>query len=238
MTSTVILTSANGAAISEGGFDGGAGTYVNLHGNDGFTSVYGITEQTYAVDKVIPMAASPAIPTNAKMTGNMTLQIYSGKRGSNGYTGSASVYKTSTSTLLATCGAPSTQDVMNVASHSPAATPTLTPTVCNSDLSLLLHVDGDAFASGGAFNNADMLAWTYASFTVVWHLPSGGFGFLVSGLVGAALGLHELPALAREFWKRTGHLITPDEYRRVWREVREAKRRAYSFSASARTLAA
>jgi len=225
VTATTILTSANGGAISEGGFDGGAGNYSNLHSSDGFTSIYGITEHTYEAYKDIPMAASPAIPSLATFVGNMTFLTVSGRRGTNGYDGSASLFKGSTMAGIASISSPSVQDVMNTASTVAPVSVLVTPTVCNSDLLLRLRVEGDAFAAGaGSLDLADMLAWTYASFQVTWFLPSGGFAHLVASLVGAALGLHEMAALARACRRATGHLITPDEYAAAWRDIRHHPR--------------
>lgn len=230
MPTTTILPSANGGAISEGGFDGAPGNYTSLHSNDGFGSVYGISEQTYGVDKDIPMTPSAAIPLRAKFFGNMTLLNISGKRSTDGYDGTATLYKQSTMGSIATVASPATQDVMNSASTVAPVPAIVTPAVCNSDLLLRLHVDGDAFASGtGSFDAANMLAWTYVSFSVNWLIPSGGFVDLAGSLVGAALGLHEMAALARACLRVSGHLITPDEYVHAWREITSAKRTAYAF---------
>lgn len=70
------------------------------------------------------------------------------------------------------------------------------------------------------FPSAGEMTWT-----ATWAPDAGGFAFafLVASLAGAALGLHELPGLAAAIYRRTGTLITPDEYREAWSDIRSAR---------------
>lgn len=72
---------------------------------------------------------------------------------------------------------------------------------------------------------------TYASLRTTWQATPGFFSFciplLLGGAVGAAVGLHELPAIAREIHRLTrGRLrILPEEYREACEELRAPRRR-------------
>lgn len=61
----------------------------------------------------------------------------------------------------------------------------------------------------------------YAFLSVTYNPAGGGFAFLCGSLAGAALGLAEMAGLARAIHRKTRTLITPDEYREAWREIRE-----------------
>ena len=52
-------------------------------------------------------------------------------------------------------------------------------------------------------------------------LPQQGYSFLVSSLVGGALGLSEMARLARYVYRKSGSLIRPAEYLEAWRDIRE-----------------
>jgi hypothetical protein len=72
---------------------------------------------------------------------------------------------------------------------------------------------------------------TLARLVVDWDPFAGGFAFLVGSLIGpflgAAIGLHEIPALARFLFEQTGrrHRITPDSFRRAFEELSLPRRR-------------
>lgn len=68
---------------------------------------------------------------------------------------------------------------------------------------------------------------------ITWTPASGGFACLVGSLAGAALGLAEMAGLARALHRRTGTLITPDEYLAAWRDIR-GHRRPMTFLLGAR----
>jgi hypothetical protein len=61
---------------------------------------------------------------------------------------------------------------------------------------------------------------------VVWEPASGGFAFLVASLVGAMVGWHQIPALARSL---RSTMILPHEYRRLYDELRRDRCRRFVF---------
>lgn len=65
---------------------------------------------------------------------------------------------------------------------------------------------------------------TYIHLDVTWSPAGNGFVCLVGSLAGAALGLAEMAGLARALHRRTGTLITPDEYLAAWRDIRGHRR--------------
>lgn len=63
---------------------------------------------------------------------------------------------------------------------------------------------------------------------VEWY-PISGFKGMLLGLLGplVAVGLAEMPAIARDLARRTRTRILPREYEAAWRELREDRRRVY-----------
>lgn len=71
---------------------------------------------------------------------------------------------------------------------------------------------------------------TLVDVTSLWfqldYLPvAGGYLSYLSSLVGAAIGLHELPNIAKEFFKRSGIKLMPDDYVAAFNELRYDPRR-------------
>lgn len=69
----------------------------------------------------------------------------------------------------------------------------------------------------------------FEKLTVEWYPEDDGFEYLLQGLVGAALGLAEMAAVAKALMARTRTLILPGEYDTAWHEIRNSRRTAYSF---------
>lgn len=68
------------------------------------------------------------------------------------------------------------------------------------------------------------------SLTSLWfaldYIPaSGGYLAIVDGLIGAAIGLHEMARIAKVVFARTRTLITPEEYVAMWEELKFNPRR-------------
>lgn len=63
----------------------------------------------------------------------------------------------------------------------------------------------------------------------VTYLASGGGLVFMIGALGplVAIGLHELPAIARALYRKTGKLLLPDEYMAAWRALRAARHPRY-----------
>lgn len=73
-------------------------------------------------------------------------------------------------------------------------------------------------------SNANGLGCSFLSADITWDPMGGFFTYLVGGLgpiIGAGLGLAEMPKLARFIRSRTPHLILPSSYARAWREIRD-----------------
>lgn len=64
---------------------------------------------------------------------------------------------------------------------------------------------------------------------VDWDPAINGLKGMMFSILGplVAVGLHEMPGLAAELWRRGRTRITPDEYLRAWRELREDRGRRY-----------
>lgn len=64
---------------------------------------------------------------------------------------------------------------------------------------------------------------------VDWDPAISGFKAFLFSVLGplAAVGLHEMPGLAAEVMRRSRTRISPDEYLRAWRELREDRGRRY-----------
>lgn len=68
-----------------------------------------------------------------------------------------------------------------------------------------------------------------AWFTVTYVMWAGAFAAFAASLVGAAVGLAEMPGLVRMVYAKDDVLITPDEYVQMHRELREAKNTVYCY---------
>lgn len=73
------------------------------------------------------------------------------------------------------------------------------------------------------------ITWGY--FDVTGILIAGSFVFFAASLFGpiVALGLHELPRLARVMFQKTRIMIQPHEYEGIWREFRDARYAKHFF---------
>lgn len=66
----------------------------------------------------------------------------------------------------------------------------------------------------------EYLYLSYVKADVTHSLDGGGFACLVGSMVGAALGLSEMARLASYLRLSTRYMITPDEYRAAWIDIR------------------
>jgi hypothetical protein len=65
------------------------------------------------------------------------------------------------------------------------------------------------------------------NFDVDYNFVSGVTVAMIFQWLGplVAVGLHEMPALSRELWRRSGIFLRPRELEAAWREMREDRRR-------------
>lgn len=88
------------------------------------------------------------------------------------------------------------------------------------------HFDADKPSEVGG----DVFEVRYASLEVLYTLPGGGFMYLIPPfLIGASLLIGDMPGIARETRRLTGHLIAPSEYEAAFRDLRGTRRTVFDI---------
>lgn len=107
------------------------------------------------------------------------------------------------------------------------ASATLTPWTTAAEIAAMQWVQGVNFLS-----NDGVTGWcTELYYDISWDPIIGGFRAMLISVLGplVAVGLAEMPAIAREVFRRSRTRIAPAAYARLWREVREDRARRYVF---------
>lgn len=82
-------------------------------------------------------------------------------------------------------------------------------------------------------SSSDDVLVTYFAWDFNIEFEGGGFNFIIAQWLGplVAVGLHEVARLAAHLYRRSGRRVRvlPEEYVRLWREMREARNPSYFF---------
>lgn len=122
---------------------------------------------------------------------------------------------------------------VRISSMVPNVTPTDVSTAALTDLDVA-DINGCEWMAGGEWTTGSSVNINIYRmfFTVDFNYVNGVSVAMIFQLLGplVAVGLHEMPGLRMELWRRSRLWLRPPELVQVWRDLRTAPHRRYVFA--------